>query len=850
MGSPGPGPSRLRLPRGEPDTPENPPARPQLPIGTPRRRILPDPAPAWSQSRESFIPSEEPEPGPSWSREPREPIHPPHWRPEMGPSRLQSRRPLPPPEESEHSWSQASIGENWRRILTDQGPSRLQSREPRPLEDPGPSWSQAPTGTPRRRISPDPDLALPQSRESLVPSEELELGPSRPLESINIISSHKHKQLEKRPSRPRVSIGTYGPLQQMFTWLEVERRSLSLSERNQSMPQALRAINNIDQLCSTCKEFPWGLIWKQMYRGRKRISLRQQKRQLSTMRKHLMAASEGCHLCTLICVAIFCRGARTVYMPRWQEYHQSLDDLGDEWRSRLQAAPMRWKLSHLDAATQVSHRFESGKWVLLFEIPHCEPAKLAVSFAQYTENPLPPTIRSKGLATDFATRWISICEKTHLSCRRANSALPTRVIQVLAIGEELKVSLGIKLSWLSPTFREAIKFTRGIGLQYIWIDALCILQDDADDWARESEKMADIYRNAYITLNAFVSADGTGQCTPAYEPTNLVDYACRFEGEGGEVYVHEEDGEIADVYESEGLIQTRGWVFQEEQLSRRRLYCGQHHLVWKCAEMWARNDRPFGFSGEGFDTPFMSGYPCSSNWKVAYRQWRQMIQAYTMRKLTRARKDKLAAISGLAAAFDQGFPGKPPAPYLAGIWRGDICRGLLWYRQGGPASPCGGPSWSWASWDSPIGFELEDDCTGWPVRVTLQHRKKVLFKVQEASTTLHNPNNKYGRVSSGRIVIEARVLENAWQLYPQSQNEGTAPSDPLIHFDDSPYFENDSILLPITHRSGLLLRPVERTATDTTPVYRRIGLCVRPEEHGNFDWLPAPVWKRQYLTLI
>ncbi|KAB8219610.1 hypothetical protein BDV33DRAFT_231470 [Aspergillus novoparasiticus] len=472
---------------------------------------------------------------------------------------------------------------------------------------------------------------------------------------------------------------------------------------------------------------------------------------------------------------MFSRGERRVHIPRWQEYHLSVDETSAEWQSRTQPAPRRWSLEQLDAATRVSHRMESGKGMLLIEVQGCEPAKLLVSFAQRTEEPLLSTVRSDGRTSGFARHWMQICDESHLSCKRTGSVLPTRVIQLQIIHEELKARLlvtngeearyaalkkGIDFSELSHTFREALEIAAGIGLQYIWIDALCILQDDDHDWARESAKMGDVYRHAAITINAFASADGMGQCTTAYPPNNLVDYACRI---GGEVYVHEEDGGFADVYELEGIIQTRGWVFQEEQLSPRRLYCGKHHLVWKCAEMWARNDRPCGFSGEVFDKPFMSTYPCS-NWSFAYRQWRRMVQSYTRHNLTYAAKDKLPAISGLAAVFEQGFPGHHVGDYLGGIWRGDIYRGLLWYRDGNAIDRdrrIEGPSWSWASWDGPINFVFEDDDAGWPARMTWQPQRKYPCKVREASTTLMDPDNKYGRVSSGRIVVKGKVLMNA-----------------------------------------------------------------------------------------
>lgn len=65
---------------------------------------------------------------------------------------------------------------------------------------------------------------------------------------------------------------------------------------------------------------------------------------------------------------------------------------------------------------------------------------------------------------------------------------------------------------LSITFRDSIEFCLELGIHHIWIDALCIVQDDKRDWEVESSKMADVYQNSYITLAATTSNDGNGGC--------------------------------------------------------------------------------------------------------------------------------------------------------------------------------------------------------------------------------------------------------------------------------------------------------------------------------------------------
>jgi hypothetical protein len=66
------------------------------------------------------------------------------------------------------------------------------------------------------------------------------------------------------------------------------------------------------------------------------------------------------------------------------------------------------------------------------------------------------------------------------------------------------------MNCLLRTIRDAIQFTRKLGIRYIWVDLLCIIQDDPENWAREAASMAQVYCNAYITIAATKSPDAEG----------------------------------------------------------------------------------------------------------------------------------------------------------------------------------------------------------------------------------------------------------------------------------------------------------------------------------------------------
>jgi Heterokaryon incompatibility protein (HET) len=67
----------------------------------------------------------------------------------------------------------------------------------------------------------------------------------------------------------------------------------------------------------------------------------------------------------------------------------------------------------------------------------------------------------------------------------------------------------IKFEDLSLTFKDAVKICRDLNLRYLWIDSLCIIQDDGEDWSEQAMAMASIYGGSYLTLSALGSVDGT-----------------------------------------------------------------------------------------------------------------------------------------------------------------------------------------------------------------------------------------------------------------------------------------------------------------------------------------------------
>jgi heterokaryon incompatibility protein (HET) len=149
---------------------------------------------------------------------------------------------------------------------------------------------------------------------------------------------------------------------------------------------------------------------------------------------------------------------------------------------------------------------------------------------------------------------------------------------------------GIPWTKLPNTFRDAIIFSLDLGIDQIWIDALCIVQDDARDWDIESSKMADIYQNAFVTLAATTSSNGDGGCFSInHRPVREVELSDNRGLVGGSSITVRQKLKHWTFTVTNTSVQpypllSRGWVFQERYLSPRVLHFCKEEMVWECIE--------------------------------------------------------------------------------------------------------------------------------------------------------------------------------------------------------------------------------------------------------------------------
>ena len=257
---------------------------------------------------------------------------------------------------------------------------------------------------------------------------------------------------------------------------------------------------------------------------------------------------------------------------------------------------------------------------------------------------IPPTI-SQAQAIQTAISWIANCMDHHSKCTNETpkgTSYPTRLVEVgqnedfsdvklcksTEIGKVTRyvtlshcwgpkglsyklleaniVDFGLQLPWsgMPKTFKDAIFFTRKLrdlfGVNYIWIDALCIVQDSKEDWQRESSIMGDIYAQSFCDLAACIGTDSEGGLFSQREP--FASHVCQVIAGSGSILGKYASSAMAhftvedrEGYESEvgsSALLSRAWVLQELRLSPRILYFTRQKLYWGCPDLCANEKRP------------------------------------------------------------------------------------------------------------------------------------------------------------------------------------------------------------------------------------------------------------------
>ncbi|KAG4435279.1 hypothetical protein IFR05_009239 [Cadophora sp. M221] len=278
---------------------------------------------------------------------------------------------------------------------------------------------------------------------------------------------------------------------------------------------------------------------------------------------------------------------------------------------------------------------------------------------------------------------------------------------------------------LPKTFQDAVGIAQAFGVRYLWIDALCIIQDDDLDWRQESARMASIYSNSHLNIAATGAADGRGGCLsprriqfgshtsspesiliePNYPDQPNIFVRTSLQHTHNRYSTHIKHYSSSPDADSVPLL-SRAWVFQELYLAPRTLHFHPSEVILECKA--SLRCECSGLDAVVFEPcrecPSQELAPITkqADLKERYDRWFKVVEELSRLSLTR-QSDRLIALIGVATVFQAELGDD----YVAGLWKGDIARGLLWHITGPAGTPSKRlterhetaftPTWSWAN---------------------------------------------------------------------------------------------------------------------------------------------------------
>ncbi|KAK0280069.1 hypothetical protein LTR35_008219 [Friedmanniomyces endolithicus] len=375
----------------------------------------------------------------------------------------------------------------------------------------------------------------------------------------------------------------------------------------------------------------------------------------------------------------------------------------------------------------------------------------------------------------------------------------------------------IPVAGLKKSIQDAVTIVQRFGISYLWVDTLCILQDDPQDLAREIANMHNIYSNAVCNIAASdAEADDEG-CFVHRDPALVTQYRVRLivdpSGEARHL-LHRGWQPASDSVDS-SVLASRGWVFQERLLSRRLLHCTKQGLVWEC-----------------FDTEASEMFPEGQLERLGHPHSR--LKAALVKEEAR----QVEGFGRLSAMIQE----VTDEEYVAGFWKSRLLWSLCWVPmtlspRRFPSAFSPAPSWSWASVQGMIYFP------GY-----ISDRERLLISLEGIRSVSAPPDAK--SLDERPILdVQGHILDAEWEPFGP-WDSSTPPTGRLfvsskrairqfqdcetgqVSYDDSAKAPPSGIeLLPVYESdlatTGLVLAALESGNTGSDAVKRSVGRVVR-----------------------
>ncbi|RTE75699.1 hypothetical protein BHE90_009823 [Fusarium euwallaceae] len=368
-------------------------------------------------------------------------------------------------------------------------------------------------------------------------------------------------------------------------------------------------------------------------------------------------------------------------------------------------------------------------------------------------------------------RFLRYCDEQHHSCMPEHTgSMPARLIDVkdlrLVDTENLSpkeryaaLSWSRRVGWnvlealrtqlvhefdfasLPLTIQDAVIVTKSLGIKFLWIDSLCIIQDEEESWKREVRSMGNIFRNAYCTIAATSARDLSDGFLRPRPPRNFVSL---YNPEGIAISVCEQIDDFQGDVENVPLNEWVG-TFRERVMSRRIIHFAENQFYWQCGdgihcETLTKMSRPFNFL---LQDPNSTNTSSLERVRSGFRVSQMLYELFSRLEL-RWPSDRLEEIAEVESFLARDA--QTTAAY--GLFDGDMARGLLWRRADikalvpiRPSVEC--PSWSWMAYSGRIVYmgvaKLEHGV----------HWADV--KVHDSPTLRKDPPSRQLRISGDRV---------------------------------------------------------------------------------------------------
>lgn len=532
-----------------------------------------------------------------------------------------------------------------------------------------------------------------------------------------------------------------------------------------------------------------------------------------------------------------------------------------------------WYLIFTSVPLRVSNLIKGTRGDLVFDL------KLDNAASRFVANKPFSTDVGSTRVVRRVKEWLAECEDEHQNCLISKSPrLPSRVIYVGHESQDIRLYesspgetgkyIALSYCWGGPqtvtttrdtldryttrldvsslpqTICDAILTTRRLGFCYLWVDALCIVQDWAEDRTKEILSMGDVYKNAFLTIiaanNPTVTA-GFLNSRPSPETCTL-----SFSTPDGETGAISLTPKLYGLQPKEPLYK-RAWALQEFLLSPRLLVFGTYEATYQCNSAISPiipNHRSYdpNWPCKRIESIFKRlptyGSEKAEPDETALRHrrtiWQSIVHDYTTRTLT-VPADRLPALAGISKELESAWQDR----YIAGMWRSDLFSWLLWRSDSLTTAPLDtawrAPSWSWASVDGTITFHW----TGGKI-------SGLSAKILDIDSTPHLYNGCLGQ----KLILEAVIMQLDKVRGMREGDKRNAPKH--IRDEDDENMEDDGtlkfVLLGFNYLSafGLIVREVSKIVggEEDDRIFERIGMLC--------SWLPKEVkwWPKRKRRVV